>query len=340
MKDCIVVIPAYEPNERLVELIREIKNKTSDKVIVVNDGSSQKTRKYFENIKPGVTILEHKENKGKGEAIKTALRYLWKNEKEDCDIVIADADGQHKVDDVIKISREVEANKDSLVLGSRKFKGNIPLKSRLGNLCTRFVFECVSGVYISDTQTGLRGFSYKLIPYFLQIEGSRYEYEMNVLLNCVKDNISIKEIPIETIYLEDNKSSHFNPLKDSLKIYKDVIKFSGVSLLSFIIDYALFSIFVLLTTSITLSNILARAISSNFNFFMNKRYVFNSKGNVGKEALKYFSLVLALICANTILLNLIFNNLINNQYISKIIVETFFWLVSYMIQKVLIFKKN
>ena len=224
MIDCIVVIPSYNPDNNLLNLLTEITSLTNYKIIVVNDGST--INEYiFEHCKKHAIVLNHKSNLGKGSAIKTALSYIHSTIKVPINIVIIDSDGQHKVNDLINICNTLSNNPHSLILGSRCFHGKIPLRSKIGNVVTSLIFKNATGIKIKDTQTGLRGFNSYLLPLFLSIKGNRYEYEMNVLLECAKNKINVIEVPIETIYLNDNKSSHFNPIKDSILIFKNIIKF-------------------------------------------------------------------------------------------------------------------
>lgn len=334
------VIPAYEPDEKMLGVIDDISQQTDFDIIVINDGSSPDKAEIFAQAQKKATVLTHKVNMGKGKGIKTALEYIEKNTQGEAGIVIADADGQHKIKDIIRIAQALKANPDKLVMGCRKFTGKIPLRSKFGNNVTKFVFSFAAGVKVSDTQTGLRGFSSKLIPFMLSVSGDRYEFEMNMLLECARENIGFFEVPIETVYLGKNESSHFDPIKDSFRIYKDILKFSGSSLLSFCVDYICFTLFSLITKSIVASNICARVISSAFNFGMNKKFVFKNKEGIAKTAAKYFLLAAFILAANTVLLKLLVKYVIHNQYICKIIVEVLLFFISWAVQKSFVFKKK
>lgn len=226
------VIPAYEPDEKMLAVIDDISSLTDFHIIVINDGSGKDKLPIFAEAAKKAIVLTHEVNKGKGRGIKTALEYIKEHEADTVGIVIADADGQHKVEDIIRVSEALKSSPDKLIMGCRRFSGKIPLRSKFGNNITKFVFSFAAGVKVSDTQTGLRGFSSKLIPFMLSVNGDRYEFEMNMLLECAREGIRFYEVPIETVYLGKNESSHFNPIKDSWRIYKDILKFSCSSLLS------------------------------------------------------------------------------------------------------------
>jgi putative flippase GtrA len=343
--ESIVIIPAYNPDERLLNLLKEIKEKTNYNIIIINDGSSNNCFNIFKQCKEYGTVLEHLFNKGKGDAIKTVLSYISKKSSSTRIIITADADGQHKVEDIISVCNSAK-DKNGMIIGSRKFIGNVPLRSKLGNRVTRNIFALISGKKLIDTQTGLRAFNSEMIPFMLDVEGSRYEYEMNVLLACSKKNIEITEVPIETIYIDKNESSHFRPIRDSIMIYKNILKFSLSSIISFILDYSIFSIMIYLTKGFNIadgllvSNILARCISSSANYYTNKKYVFNNNDKIVQTASKYFILAAAILFINTTLLEFIVQNTDIKEMIAKILVEIVLFIVSWIIQKNLIFNSN
>jgi glycosyltransferase involved in cell wall biosynthesis len=169
--------------------------------------------------------MRHAANAGKGAAIKTGVSYLASSVAGCRGIVTVDADGQHAVEDAIAILRAVEASPRELVLGSRNFDlPHVPVRSRIGNKLTCQVARFCFGMKVSDTQTGLRGTGSENFPILLAIPFDRYEYEMEMLVRFQREGIPIREIPIQTIYLNENRSSKFNPLKDSLRVYSVILR--------------------------------------------------------------------------------------------------------------------
>lgn len=217
----IVLIPAYEPTTDMIKLLEELKKKKL-KSIVVDDGSGNNYSDIFKKAQKLSTVLIHEENRGKGAALKTGYKYISENYGEDYVIVTVDCDGQHRIDDAIKICEYALKHDNTLVIGKRLRGEKTPLRSYLGNAITRFVYRITTGIDVYDTQSGLRAFSYKLLPFMLKVDGERFEYEMNVLLECPKNKIKIKEITIETIYIDNNSGSHFSTVKDSARIYKKI----------------------------------------------------------------------------------------------------------------------
>ena len=218
----IILIPAYEPDEKLINLLKKI-NKKYD-TVVIDDGSSDKT--VFNDVKKYAKLISYDNNMGKGFALKTGYEYIKANYK-DYVVVSMDSDGQHDLDDAIKLCDYVKEHPNVFVLGSRHWDNTTPLRSRMGNSITRWVFKKKTGLKIYDTQTGLRAFSNELMDYMLSVKGNRYEYEMNTLLGLKSNNILHREIDIKTIYIDNNKGSHFKVVRDSFKIYKDILSWKN-----------------------------------------------------------------------------------------------------------------
>lgn len=223
--DTIVLIPAYQPDERLIATLRSLSEKGFG-LLVVDDGSGSEYDCIFIDAGRYARVVRYSKNRGKGGALKQGIRCLRKCFPDCRRLITADADGQHAPSDIEKLADKLKEGKSRFVIGSRAFVGEVPLRSRFGNSLTRHVYALVSGVRVQDTQTGLRGFDASLFDWLLSIDGERYEYEMNVLMSAARDKIAIDELPIETIYENDNSSSHFDPVKDSIKIYKEIIKFA------------------------------------------------------------------------------------------------------------------
>jgi len=330
----VALIPSYEPTEKLVKLINELKKEKLD-IIVVNDGSDKKYDKYFNQIKNNCTYLKYDTNKGKGYALKTGFKYIKDNYKE-CGVVTLDSDGQHTVKDTMKLVSMVDDMDKTILLGKRLRGNKTPLRSKLGNSITRLVFRLSTGKDIYDTQTGLRAFKSDLIPFMLGVEGNRFEYEMNMLLDAKDNKIDLKEEVIETIYEDNNSGSHFDTIKDSYLIYKQIFKFMFASFSSFILDYVLYTAFNLLTSNIVYSNIVARIVSSFFNYNVNKQMVFKNKKKVSASIFKYYALAICILIVNTLLL-IMLTTIGVDKFVAKLIIEILLFMVSYFVQKRFVF---
>ena len=312
-QDVVIVIPAYEPYDRLLELLKNIRDKENQMfdIILVDDGSGADFAPLFAIAQSNYAchLQRHADNKGKGRALKTAISYILDNFPNAKGIVTIDSDGQHTYEDMMKCLAEFLQHPDSLVLGVRTFEKSVPLRSKFGNLLTRDVLGAMTGMNVSDTQTGLRVIPMSWLPKLLTVEGERYEFEMNMLLEAKEDNILICEVGIATIYLDENQSSHFDAIRDSIRIYK---------------------------VFLTLASILARAISSVVNFTLNHKVVF--KRGQSNSAIKYFTLVVVQIVLSSLLVTVLGNALTTLPIsLVKILVDGTLFFVSYFVQKHLIF---
>ena len=225
-KRIIILIPSYEPDIKLINLVNKLSNENMD-IILIDDGSGSSYKEIFDKCKEYAIVISYEINKGKGYALKTGLKYIRDNFKEPYTIVTMDSDGQHRVSDAKKLIKEINVNEKILIIGKRIRNNNTPLRSKIGNALTRIIYRFATGIDVYDTQSGLRVFNNTLVDFLMDIEGNRFEYEMNVLLKCAIDKIQIKEVKIETIYIDNNSGSHFNAIKDSYRIYKDIIKNSS-----------------------------------------------------------------------------------------------------------------
>ena len=342
----VVIIPALNPDEKLIELVEKLKQ-WDIRVVVINDGSDENYDHVFKILKYKLRceICTHTKNMGKGMALKTGIRYASLKYPDCNGYITADADGQHATTDILKVSEALEKNPDHLILGVRDFKAdNIPFKSRWGNRITSFVFLLSTGQQCQDTQTGLRGIPRSLTELCLSIPGNRYEYEMNMLLEIGRNQLSFVSVPIETIYLEDNRSSHFHAVKDSVRIYLNILKFSLSSLVSALIDLSLFTAFVSYlfgtgSLGILAATVTARLMSGCVNYLLNKHWVFQSNSTNNSEALHY----LLLFCSQMMLswaLVTSLSNLAVPLTAVKILVDGTLFLISYQIQKNFIFHKK
>lgn len=335
-----ILIPAYKPDDKLVALTDQLLTHDDLKLVVVDDGSGEAFRPVFEALDKRVTLISYPDNKGKGGALKTGIRYIMDHMPECERLVTADADGQHRYADIRRVLDKSEEMPGALVLGSRAFDGEVPLRSRFGNAMTRQVFAIASGVKVRDTQTGLRGFDRDGMRLFVDVPGDRYEYEINMLLTAARAEMPIYEVTIETVYLNDNESSHFNPLKDSLRIYACILKFACSSLICFGIDYVLFQ---LLRTFIPLtwvSNLLARIVSASVNFSLNKKLVFKGNEKTLPAVLKYAALAVFIYLIDTAILALLYEKLGWSRYVVKIISGVLGYLISFPVQGRIVYRKQ
>lgn len=216
----VVLIPSYNPQEVLINLVKEL-HAGGMEVLVVNDGSSEEYKRIFDAAREYAEVIGYDNNRGKGYALKTGIRHLAAKPEVN-GFVTADGDGQHSVDDILKTARILESEK-TIVLGMRNLSKEIPLRSRIGNDMSKLTYTLVTGRYLNDNQSGLRGFTADMAKWLLEVKGNHYEYEMNVLIKAAFMGCPVIEVPIRTIYENNNSASHFKPLLDTARIQSKLL---------------------------------------------------------------------------------------------------------------------
>lgn len=338
-----VIIPSLNPDEKLLNTVEELENNGFDDIVIVNDGSGEEYKKYFPDVEkhPACTIINHKRNRGKGAALKTAFKYFMNFREGKDGVITIDSDGQHLTKDIVNCVAEMQ-NTGKVVLGCRDFSlPQVPPRSRFGNKTTSLVFSVLCGLKISDTQTGLRAIPTKYISDFIFVKGDRFEYETNMLFELKKRNIGYSEVPIETVYLDENKSSHFRTFTDSFKIYKLILAFCLSSLMSTLAEMVIFYLLIKFAFgdnhAILWATVIARVCSSLINFTVNRAKVFDGKGNILLSLLKYAALAIPLMLVSaysikglTVVLG-VESELLTT--VIKMVVDTLLFFVSFRIQQ-------
>lgn len=347
-----VVIPAYQPDEKLLGTIKDLVESGFCDILVVDDGSDEACKKIFdvvEQIKE-CTLLRHSVNRGKGAALKTAIAFFLENRKDTAALVTVDADGQHLAKDIESVSEAVLESK-KVVLGVRNFsQSNVPARSVLGNRITAGVFRLFFGMKIRDTQTGLRAFPKEYLQELVEVEGDRYEYETNVLLQMNRLKIPYKQVDITTVYIEENKSSHFRVVRDSLRIYGLILKYLFSSLMASLIDILVFyflkrvPFLAVIPIPLTYSaTICARIISSLVNYNINAKHVFKADANKMTFIKYYILAVVQLILSATLVFMVEHVLFIVSPLLStviKAVIDTILFFFSFRIQHKWVFNNK
>ena len=330
----IILIPSYQPDRRLLELLEALGNQ---QVLVVDDGSGPAYAHWFIAAQRlGAGVIHHGHNCGKGRALRTgfaAIAERWPGQ----DVVCADSDGQHTPADIARIAERLAAGDADLVLGVRGFTGKVPWRSRLGNDLTRWIFKATTGVAIDDTQTGLRGYPAKLLDWLGRIDGDRFEYELKVLLAAAREKLRIGQVEIATVYLDENASSHFRPLRDSWLIYRPLLAFSASSFLGFLIDFTVLSILLGLGVHLVFAIVAARLVSGTVSYTVNRCWVFADGGPqpVQRTLARYLALAGLLLGSNIALMWLL--TPILGSFWAKLLTESTLLVANYLTQRLVVF---
>lgn len=351
-EDCSIpiVIPSLDPDEKLLQLLQQLTNAGLQRIVLVNDGSAPQFDPIFAQAQRqfGCVVLRHATNLGKGRALKTAFQHCLAHYPDAVGCVTADSDGQHTPACIAATMQALAQNPSALVLGVRNFDAaGVPPRSRWGNKFTRLVFRLLVGLSITDTQTGLRGISASYMQALLQTGGDRFEFESNMLIDTKQHHVPIVEVPIETVYLQQNASSHFHPLRDSARVYAVFGRFLFSSLSSSLLDLGLFALFCWLFAGLVpsvalvmLATVLARIISAVYNYSINYAVVFHSTASRGSSALRYFLLALVQMGASALLVGGLFWLFQGGKLLIKICVDVCLFFVSFQLQREFVYRQK
>jgi glycosyltransferase involved in cell wall biosynthesis len=336
-----VLIPAWQPEACLAALASNLVAHGFGAIIIVDDGSDEKYAKFFRELAllPYIQVLRHTVNLGKGRALKTGINHFLSELREMDGLVTADADGQHKPADIVRVAQALLEGRGRVVLGSRSFASDVPLRSRFGNGLTRYIFALVTGSKLADTQTGLRAFPRNLLPDLLAFDGERYEYEMTVLVHLCRQESKPLEVPIETIYIDGNHSSHFNPIRDSMRIYFVLVRFYFSAIMAAGIDFAGFSLVFAATHNLLLSVAVGR-LSSLANFALNRKFVFHNRASMSGTIWRYYVLAAGIATLSYLLIWTLTTRVRWNVFVVKVTVDTLLSLVSFSAQRTLVFHRS
>ncbi|MCU1446660.1 GtrA family protein [Cryobacterium sp.] len=342
----IILIPAFEPDARLVSLVADLRAGAEPfPVLVVDDGSGADYRPVFDAVRAlGAEVIGHPVNLGKGCSLKAGFRHIL-SRYPGAAVVCADSDGQHRVRDIVRVADRVRQHAGRadapVVLGARRFTGTVPLRSRVGNTLARQAFRFSTTVSLRDTQTGLRGYPASLLAGLVGVDGNRFEYELNTLLEASRVGRRIEEVDIETVYLHGNASSHFRPVVDSLRVMRPLLVYGAVSFGSFLIDLLALQAFVAVTGVLGASVVAARLLSASVNFLLNRTLVFagTRPHRVRREAAAYAGLAVALLAASYAGLSLL-TRLGVPLLAAKLLTDATLYLVGFQVQRRVVFRRS
>ncbi|UNK19405.1 bifunctional glycosyltransferase family 2/GtrA family protein [Paenibacillus sp. N3/727] len=345
--ETIILIPSLEPDERLLSYVQELREYGLMNIVIVDDGSGEEYQSIFRELSEnGCVLLRHTENQGKGAALKTGFQYIEQQFDEVSSVVTADSDGQHAAEDVYRLAKEAQRHPDALVLGVRNFsEGGIPPKSLLGNRITSIIFAMLYGKKLSDTQTGLRAFGPQLLAFMQGVRGSRFEYELQMLISCIQSGIPIHTLPIQVIYENGNAGTHFKAIRDSARVmsvlFSNFVRFISSSIASAAVDIGIawFLIDFLRPmlgqhdyVRILLATVIARIISIMVNYLLNKHFVFHKEDTQG-SLWRYLTLCAFVILLSSTGVYLIHTIFLMSEKIAKIVCDALLFLLSFQMQR-------
>ena len=337
-----VVVPAYNPGEIIIDVIERARNH-ADTVVIVDDGCDAENRTHLEccSHHPGVSLLRHERNCGKGFALMTGIAHCIDRMRAGDYVLTMDSDGQHEPEDIAKFrALLIERTDVHFALGQRLDTRTMPVKSRIGNGVATALYRLRTGTSIQDTQTGMRLLSKPFAQrVYDEVRPGRYETEMDMLILAAQSLAKIDSVEIRTIYLDGNSATQFRALTDSWRVLARLMRYTIVSIASFVIDYLLF---VLLShvagTPYLIANIAARVVSAIANFTGHKVFSFRSPDRTLPKAARYVLAVAVSLSIASVLLYVAVEYLGFASLIAKPLVDALVFLINFAVLSRFVFR--
>ncbi len=306
------IFPIYETDNKLIPLLQKLTT-NGFKVVAIDDGNGDKESNLFKQVEEYARVLYHKNNIGKGASIKEALKGIKERYNRNTVVITLDWKSEITIPELHQLSNEAYANKKTLVIGKKE-----------DSLKSTFM------------KTDVRAFNYELIDFLISVGGNRFEYEMNVLRQCTKTGIYIKDIAIGPTGTNENQINYkeaankiVNKASDSIENAYEKLDKANIPVKNYFIDYGIFFCLNLLSDHLLISNIFAR-ITSAILEFNDERANYQE---IEKEAKEYLGTMIVLLIIDTFLLSLFVNRFHINCYIAKIFTEILFALFYYGIKE-------
>jgi glycosyltransferase involved in cell wall biosynthesis len=207
VEQIVVCIPAFNPTRSLILLLEQLTEYPFRRIIIINDGSDIKSKEVFKKAATfeNVEILHLKRNSGKGKAVKTALQYIIKNIPSIQGVLTCGADGQHHIEDIIKVATTSRIFVDGIILGMRNFNSeHISVVHRIHSQAMALLFKLLFKKRIVDFQSGLRFFPYHQLPWIKSCQGDSFHFDTNVLIEAIRREVPIYELPIGKVRMSQS----------------------------------------------------------------------------------------------------------------------------------------
>jgi putative flippase GtrA len=339
-----ILLPVFQPDECLIDIIQPLIQNFHCDVIIVDDGSSDQSVELLKKLTdkhPQIDVLHHAIRMGKGQSLKTGINHYLINTGKHTEGLVTIGDYHHfQVEDILKFITVFQDHPQSLVLGSQKGDVKVPFTVKLANKTATFLFSLVSSVQLNDSPVGMNGIPNDLLTNLLYSTESGKDFELDILIRAARLKYPFIEVPVTITESGRKTEMYFNSFRDSFKLFFVFLRFSLVSIFTALIDYLIFSMLFFFTSSILPSLVISRMISGTFQFTMGRSWVFKSREGKIAELIKYVLLVIALMLVSYCLISFFVLYLNFNPYITKLIVDLSIFLFSFLAQKTFVFSSS
>lgn len=342
-----VLIATYQPDLSLAVLASDLAQNAGYAVIVADDGSGPEFDGVFAMLPDDVLVTRLPVHSGRGTTLKCGLRFLLEHAPDVCGVITLESCEEHTLNNIAVLAEALRERTGAILLGSRTFTEPLPWKSRLGTWLVRLAFSGSCSLKLTDTQTNIRAFPIELIPALTAVSGERYEYAVNALLWASRNGTPVMEAALPDPYTDVRIPRSFQPIRDSVRIFERIFKFAFASFAGFCVDYVTVLNLQSLTDavlppsfSLFISVLAGRVLSGAVSFTLNRKLGLRAEDQTSRAALKYFTILFALMAVNYWLLYLVHLLLHIPLWIAKILVETTMFFVNYALQTRLVFRSG
>ncbi len=325
----VALIPIRETDEYLLKFLQELKKNNFHNVVIYY-GSNEKDKSFLQKLTLDAKVMILASHQGRGNAIKSALKYIKEKYRSNTIIVTMNGDGSHTIEDAMRLCNECMISQDTFFLGTKE--KIINWEDKVNNLFTKTMFRISSGESLNNTTTTLRAFSYRLIDLLLTVKDEKEDYDSNVLLSCASHKVKIKEVDLtkeENPNFEVKEKILENGI-GRLKENTNKVNTSKISFVSYILDFALF-LFLnnIAKEHIIITNLFTRIMSSLFTF--NKERV--HKTDLEKVFKQFLIKTSGLLFIETLLLLLFIKIIHFPIFVAKLFTEVVYILLYYGVKE-------
>lgn len=349
VENVVLVIPALDPDARLVELACGLWGRWSGGIVVVDDGSTPACEYIFDRCAElGCEVVRHPANRGKGAALKTGIARAAELWPDAAGVVTCDCDGRHLPHDVLAVGRAVATEPGALHVATRDFKGEaVPESTHVFNTFTRLAIRFFCGVDVRDTQSGMRGMPMSFARTLVDELAGGFEFECALLCDAREAKLDFREVPISYVLDPNSPETHFDPLRDTARILGVMVelfvKCTLTSVGCYALDIVLFALFMRLFSAwgadelaVGAATVAARVVSSGANFAVNQRRVFGADSSVVR-VVRYAVLAVGIMCASAVATTL-FTALLGTPAVpTKVVVDLALFFANYKLQHAWVF---
>lgn len=349
VENVVLVVPALDPDARLVELLIGLYGRWQGGIVIVDDGSRHGCAHIFDKCRDlGCEVVSHPRTRGKGAALKTGFARAAELWPEALGVVTCDCDGRHMPVDVLAVASALIADQAAVHVGVRDFThAAVPRATCAYNTFTCLAIRFFCGVDVRDTQSGLRALPMAFARDLISEPANGFEFECALLCEAREAKIDILAVPISYVADPNSPETHFDPLRDTARILGVMvelfIKCTLTSVGCYALDIVLFALLMQVfgaagigVAAVSVATVAARVVSAGANFAVNRRRVFGADSSAVR-VVRYAVLAAGIMCTSAAGTTVLAGVLGTPAVPTKVVVDLALFFVNYKLQHAWVF---